>query len=156
MVVVRERMIEICVGIFMLIGFTALIILALKVSGLTSNFASSQGYMLSAKFDNVGGLKPRAAVKVAGVTIGEVRSIQLDTSSYQAVVNIAIYNNKDVLPVDSSASILTAGLLGANYIGLVPGFEDQLLQEGGVIETTHQALILENLIGQFLFGKKKD
>lgn len=150
----RERTIEISVGIFMLAGILALLVLALKVSGL-SNSVGSNGYIISATFDNIGGLKPRAPVTIAGVRIGQVAGIELDRSTFKALVKIKIDKSDNTIPTDSSATILTEGLLGSNYISLTPGFEETFLKEGDRLENTHPALILENLIGQLLFNINK-
>lgn len=137
----------------MLAGMLALLMLALKVSGLTA-YMGKQGYLVTANFDNVGGLKLRSPVTIAGVRIGEVADIQLDKNTFKALVTLRINSNQDKIPEDSSASILTQGLLGANYISLTPGYEENNLKNGSQIENTHPALILENLIGQLLFSLK--
>ena len=149
----RERMVEITVGIFILAGLIALLILAFKVSGLT-NYVSSYGYRVTASFDNIGSLKKRAPVTISGVKVGEVTDIALDSESYKAIVTMQISDTSEKIPVDSTANIYTAGLLGANYIGLIPGMTDDFLKNGSVIETTNSAIVLENLIGQFLFSIK--
>jgi len=145
-----QRAIESVVGIFILTALLALVILAFKVSGLTT-FFRQEGYTVTAYFDNIGGLKLRAPVKVGGVLIGEVMDIALDPSSFKAAVKIHINNKYNDIPSDSSASILTAGLLGDNYVELTPMYSQQMLKNGSVIEYTHSAIILEKLIGQFLF-----
>ena len=145
-----KRFIEIMVGLFIIAGAIALIILALKVSGLT-RLHTNDYYTLTAEFDNIGGLRVRAPVRLAGVTIGQVTGINLNQTTFRAKVTFII-NESNELPVDTSASILTEGLLGSNYIGLTPGYETQVLQNGGQIDTTHPALILENLVGQLLFN----
>lgn len=137
----------------MLAGMLALLMLALKVSGLSA-YVGKQDYLVTANFDNVGGLKLRSPVTIAGVRIGEVADIQLDKNTFKALVTLRINSNQDKIPVDSSASILTQGLLGANYISLTPGYEENNLKNGSQIENTHPALILENLIGQLLFSLK--
>ncbi len=149
----RERSVEIIVGLFMLAGILALLVLALKVSGL-SNYTSTSGYVVTASFDNVGDLKVRAPVTVSGVKVGEVTAIGLDTTTFKAVVTMRLNPDQTKLPTDSSASIFTQGLLGSNYINLNPGFDQSYLTNGSVIDNTHPALILENLIGQFLFNMK--
>lgn len=149
----RERSIEIIVGFFMLAGILALLVLALKVSGLSTAMGGN-GYMVTASFDNIGSLKARAPVTVAGVRIGEVTNIHLDTTTFKAIVTMRLNPKQDDLPVDTSASILTQGLLGANYISLTPGFANTLLTNGSRISNTHPALILEDLIGQLLFSLK--
>lgn len=150
----REKIVEISVGLFMLAGMLALLVLALKVSGL-SNYVSKEGYFVSASFDNIGSLKPRAPVTVAGVRIGQVVGVHLDKNTFKAVVVMKIDPHENTIPLDSTASILTEGLLGSNYISLTPGFENKFLKNGDLIENTHPALILENLIGQFLYSTKK-
>ena len=154
-----QRAIESFVGLFILVAISALIVLAFKVSGLTSFFQES-GYAVTATFDEIGGLKLRAPVKVGGVTVGEVTSITLDPATFKAVVKLHIYNKYNDLPSDSSASILTAGLLGDNYIALTPMYSPEVLKEGSTIDYTHPAIILERLIGQLLFkvggGAKSD
>lgn len=146
----RESILEISVGLFILIGIFALLILAFQVSGF-SNDIGKQGYTIKASFDNVGDLKVRAPVTVAGVKIGQVQSIDLDKSSFKAIVLMRILPKQNNLPTDTSASIFTQGLLGANYISLTPGFDETFLKNNSVIQNTHPALVLENLIGQMLF-----
>jgi len=141
------------VGLFMLAGIAALSVLAFKVSGF-SNFQGHGYYTLTAEFDNIGGLKVRAPVRIAGVTIGRVRGIVLDKISFRAKVLLAIDSVDNNLPTDTAASILTEGILGSNFIGLTPGFEETFLSDGDAITTTHPAIILENLIGQLLFHLK--
>ncbi|MFU8797137.1 MAG: outer membrane lipid asymmetry maintenance protein MlaD [Gammaproteobacteria bacterium] len=152
-----QRNSEVWVGIFMLAGMLALLMLALKVSGL-SHAMGSQGYVVKAVFDNIGGLRPRAPVSLAGVRIGQVTHIDLDPRSFKAVVTIQIDKQQNALPSDTSASIFTEGLLGANYISLVPGYDETFLKNGDMIQDTRPALVLENLIGQLIFklsGDKK-
>ncbi len=151
-----RRNLELLVGFFMLLGIAALLMLALQVSGLTQNIGHRNSYTLSAQFDNIGGLKVRAPVAIAGVRIGEVTNITLDPVTFRAVVNMNIDKKNNDLPIDTSASILTAGLLGANYISLTPGYQDALLKNGDMIQKTSPALILEDLIGQLLFSLKGD
>jgi len=146
----NQRVLEFFVGCFMLAGIIAILFLALKVSGLTGTWNNS-GYEVHATFTNIGGLKDRASVNVAGVKVGYVKSIQLDPETYRADVTLEIDKNVKDLPIDTSASILTQGLLGSNYIGLTPGYDARMLTNGGTITTTHSALILENLIGQFMY-----
>lgn len=148
----REKIIEIWVGCFILIGILALLVLAFKVSGLGKD-SGDEGYKISAIFDNVGGLKVRSPVSLAGVHIGEVTAIRLDNNRFKAIVTMKI-NPKYQLPIDTSASILTQGLLGANYISFIPGFSKTLLTNNSVIQDTHPALILEDLIGQLVFSLK--
>jgi len=148
------RHIEIWVGLFMVAGLLAFTALALKVSGLTAEF-SGPGYVVTASFDNIGDLKVRAPVTVGGVRIGQVTHIQLNENTFKARVSFKIDAKQNKIPEDSSASIFTEGLLGSNYINLVPGFDNTYLKEGSEIQETHSALILENLIGQFLFSVNK-
>lgn len=148
------KLAETLVGLFILAAVASLFFLAFKVSGL-SNYHQNNSYQLTAAFDNIGDLKPRAAVAMAGVKIGQVTGITLNNKTYQAVVTLRI-NKNEPIPEDSSASIVTAGLLGANYITLTPGFSDQYFKNGGTISDTHPAIILEDMIGQLLFSMKKD
>ena len=146
-----RRNLEIAVGLFVVLGLAALLFVALKAANLTS-FSSSDSYRLSAHFDNIGGLKVRAPVRSAGVVVGRVTSITLDAKTYQGVVALEIdraYN----FPKDSSAKILTAGLLGDQYVGLEAGGDTKNLALGDVIKQTQSAVVLENLISQFLFSK---
>ncbi len=145
------RRIETMVGFFVLLGVAAIVFLALKAANLAS-FGQIDGYRVTAKFDNIGGLKPRAPVRSAGVTVGRVTGITLDPKSFQGVVSMEI--NKDIqFPKDSSAKILTAGLLGDQYIGIEPGADDKNMEPGGRIVQTQSAVVLENLIGQLLFDR---
>jgi phospholipid/cholesterol/gamma-HCH transport system substrate-binding protein len=145
---------DVWVGLFVLLGAAAILFLALKAGNLlTLSFDS--GYAIVARFDNIGGLKPRAAVKSAGVVVGRVQSITFDTKTYQAQVELAL--NKGVeFPKDSSAKILTSGLLGEQYIGLEPGYGETNLVAGDTIKSTQSAIVLENLISQFLYSKAAD
>ncbi|MGQ0599241.1 outer membrane lipid asymmetry maintenance protein MlaD [Aquabacterium sp.] len=142
---------DVWVGLFVLIGAAAILFLALKAGNLlTLSFDS--GYTVVARFDNIGGLKRQAAVKSAGVVVGRVQSITFDTKTYQAQVELAL--NKGVaFPKDTSAKILTAGLLGEQYIGLEPGYGETNLVAGDTIKSTQSAIVLENLISQFLYSK---
>jgi len=157
---VQKRSIEVLVGLFMLLGFAALFMLAMQISGLTK-IAGNDYYVVSADFDNIGSLKPRSPVRIAGVKIGRVGKIDLDPQTYRARVSLYLDDSHTHVPKDSSASILTEGLLGSNYISVTPGFETAMLKSGDTIQNTHSALILENLIGQFIYhfgggsGKKK-
>lgn len=145
---------DLWVGLFVLIGAAAILFLALKSANLlTLNFDTS--YKVTAKFDNIGGLKPRAAVKSAGVVIGRVENITFDDKSYQASVNMAM-QSKYVFPKDSSLKILTSGLLGEQYIGIEAGASEKNMAAGDVIKQTQSAVVLENLISQFLFSKAAD
>ena len=138
------------VGLFVLLGGVALAFLALRAANLSS-FSLSQTYTLSAKFDNIGGLKVRAPVKSAGVVVGRVSSISLDTKTYQAVVLLNMEKGFQ-FPLDSSAKILTSGLLGEQYIGLEAGGDEKDLANNGTIQFTQSAIVLETLISKFLFN----
>jgi phospholipid/cholesterol/gamma-HCH transport system substrate-binding protein len=142
---------DVWVGLLVLLGGVALLFLALKSANLLSlSFQSS--YDISARFDNIGGLKPQAAVKSAGVVVGRVKSIGFDDQSFQAVVNMAI-EERYKFPKDSSLKILTSGLLGEQYIGIEAGADDKNLAGGDRVQQTQSAVVLENLISQFLYGK---
>ncbi|WP_437881763.1 outer membrane lipid asymmetry maintenance protein MlaD [Pseudomonas sp. LRF_L74] len=147
----QSRSLEIGVGLFLLAGLLALLLLALRVSGLTAS-ASQDTYRLYASFDNIAGLTVRAKVTMAGVTIGKVTAIDLDRDTYTGRVTMELEKRIDNLPVDSTASILTAGLLGEKYIGISVGGEDKVLQDGGTIRDTQSSLVLEDLIGKFLIN----
>lgn len=158
----NNRKVEILVGGFICIGIAALLFLALSVAN-TSSVTSGETYRLYGKFDNIGGLKVRSPVKVGGVVVGRVSDIKLDQESYRAVVSMDISTQYKGFPESSSLSILTAGLLGEQYLGLEPGFimpgEDassQLLKDGDTIQDTKSALVLEELIGQFLFSQSSE
>ena len=138
------------VGLFVLLGIVALGFLALRAGNL-STFSFAPTYTLTAKFDNVGGLKVRAPVKSAGVVVGRVAEITFDDHTFQAVVTLRLDHNYK-FPQDSSVAILTAGLLGEQYIGMLPGSEEQYFAEGGKILYTQSAVVLENLISKFLYG----
>ncbi|HET9645896.1 MAG TPA: outer membrane lipid asymmetry maintenance protein MlaD [Burkholderiaceae bacterium] len=147
----NRKAIETLVGAFVLLGILGLVFLALKAANLAS-FSRGNAYQLQARFDNIGGLKVRAPVRSAGVTVGRVTRITLDSKTYQGVVTLDI--DQDVrFPRDSSARILTAGLLGDQYVGIEPGGDDKDFQAGDIIRQTQSAVVLENLIGQVLFNK---
>lgn len=146
-----KKSIETLVGIFVLIGFLAIVFLALKAANLAT-FRTGDTYRVTARFDNVGGLKVRAPVKSAGVTVGRVKSISLDTKTYQGLVTLELQSQFE-FPKDTSAKILTAGLLGDQYLGLEPGGDDKYLAAGDSIKMTQSAVVLENLIGQLLYNK---
>ncbi|MEH6576374.1 MAG: outer membrane lipid asymmetry maintenance protein MlaD [Amphritea sp.] len=148
----RIRGVELGVGIFMLAGCIALMLLALNVSGLSLS-ENQKSYKIYALFDNIGGLTARSKVTIAGVHIGQVTSITLDKDQLMARVEMEIHEDVDYLTLDSSAAILTAGLLGEKYIGITTGAEDEMLRNGDFIEDTQSALVLEELIGKFLFSK---
>src|SRR4051812_47658698 len=145
---------DVWVGLFVMIGAAAVLFLALKAGNLlTLNF--DETYSVAAKFDNIGGLKPRAAVKSAGVVVGRVESIGFDDKTYQARVVLQL-EKKFSFPKDSSAKILTSGLLGEQYLGLEPGAAEKNLAAGDTITQTQSAVVLENLISQFLYSKAAD
>ncbi|HHJ40235.1 MAG: outer membrane lipid asymmetry maintenance protein MlaD [Methylothermaceae bacteria B42] len=151
----NTRMIEIWVGFFVALGLAALFLLAMKVSNLSEYGDQRKGYHLYARFQNIGSLKVRSPVKVAGVTIGRVSNISLDDENYEAMVEMRIQPKYNKLPDDSIASIYTAGLLGEQYIALEAGGSPDYLQDGDEIEITQSALVLEELIGRF-FMKASD
>jgi phospholipid/cholesterol/gamma-HCH transport system substrate-binding protein len=149
-----KRGIESLVGLFVVLGIVALTFIALKAANLAS-FGQRDGYVLQARFDNIGGLKVRAPVRSAGVVVGRVKSIRLDPKTFQGLVTMEI--DRDLqFPRDSSAKIQTAGLLGDQYIGLEAGGDDKNLGPGDTVTQTQSAVVLENLIGQFLFNKAAD
>ncbi|MGL6029415.1 MAG: outer membrane lipid asymmetry maintenance protein MlaD [Legionella sp.] len=156
----RQRYVDISVGIFMLLGLLALIAMVMKVSNV-SGFMSKKEYQVSADFTDIGGLKVRAPVTIAGVKIGEVSRIDLQPNELNARVTMNLRSDKKIPYEDSSARILTEGLIGSNYISIVPGFDDEenkthpYLRDGDVIAKTQEAVILENLIGQLLFNINK-
>ena len=142
---------DVWVGLFVLIGAVAILFLALQSANLL-NLSFQQTYLVKAKFDNVGGVKPKAAVRSAGVVVGRVANISFDDKSFQAVVTLAL-ESRYVFPKDSSLKILTSGLLGEQYLGIEPGADDKNLGPGDTIASTQSAVVLENLISQFLFSK---
>jgi phospholipid/cholesterol/gamma-HCH transport system substrate-binding protein len=145
---------DVWVGLFVLIGAAALLFLALQSANLLSlNFQKT--YNVNARFDNIGGLKPQTAVKSAGVVVGRVESITFDDKNFQASVTLALQSRYS-FPKDSSLKILTSGLLGEQYIGIEAGAEEKNLQAGDTITATQSAVVLENLIGQFLYSKAAD
>ncbi len=150
-----SKKIELMVGFFVALGIASVLFLALKVAGAGIS-GSSETYTLYAKFENIGGLKVRSSVKVGGVIVGRVERIHLDPEDYLPVATLAIETSYDNFPDTSSLSILTSGLLGEQYLGLEPGFIDEtveILGNGDYIEDTKSALVLEELIGQFLFSQ---
>jgi phospholipid/cholesterol/gamma-HCH transport system substrate-binding protein len=142
---------DVWVGLFVIIGLLAILFLALKSANLL-NLSFQPEYRVTAKFDNIGGLKPRAAVKAAGVVVGRVESIALDDKTFQARVTMAL-ESRYAFPKDSSLKVLTSGLLGEQYIGIEAGADDKNLGAGDTIASTQSAVVLENLIGQFLYNK---
>ncbi len=146
---VQKRTVELWVGIFVVAGLLAVAMLAFRVGNLGTGDVVNP-YRISARFQNIGGLKVKAPVTMAGVRIGRVSQIQFDDKRYEAVVTMSIDGRYRDIPDDASASILTSGLLGEQYVGIVPGGSDQYLKDGGHIQLTQSALILENLIGQLM------
>lgn len=147
-----SKSIEVTVGLFVVVGLAALLMLAMKVSNL-SDFSSDKGYVVKAHFDNIGGLKVRSPVTMAGVRVGRVSDITFDQQSFQAVVSITIRPEFAMIPRDSSASIFTAGLLGEQYVALLAGGDERYLADGAEIRLTQSAVVLEELIGQFLYSQ---
>ena len=147
----QRKPLDIWVGLFVLLGAAALVFLALK-AGNMSSISFEKTYPVMARFDNVGGLKPRAPVKSAGVVVGRVETINFDDNSFQAMVTLNL-EERYKFPKDSSVKILTSGLLGEQYIGIEPGGEYENLKAGDSIMMTQSAIVLENLISQFLFSK---
>ncbi len=152
---VQNRSTEILVGAFMAAGFVALFFLAMQVSNLSTS-SSSDGYELTGRFDNIGSLKVRSPVTMAGVRIGRVSKVSFDPVTYEAVVTMRIENRYNTLPDDTFAKIFTAGLLGEQYVGLDPGGSDIFLLDGDQISLTQSALVLEEIVGQFLFSKAEE
>ena len=148
----QKKSTEITVGLFVALGIVALVFLVMKVSNLSA-FNDEVGYVVTAEFENIGGLKTRSPVTLAGVRVGRVESINLDPDTYDAIETLNLYSSFDTLPTDTAASIYTAGLLGEQYIALEVGAEEEFLKDGDVIELTQPALVLEQVIGQFLFSK---
>ena len=150
----NRKILDLWVGCFVLIGIAALLFLALKVGNLS--FARmAETYVLEAKFDNIGGLKVRGPVKSAGVLVGRISDIKFDPVTYEAVVTMTV-DGRYQFPKDTFASVLTAGLLGEQYIGLDAGGDDRMLKAGDKIAKTQSAVVLEKLISQFLFSKAAD
>ena len=153
----NTRKIEILVGLFVAAAIVAFFMLAMNVSNMSS-YNGDKGYEIKAHFDNVGGLKVRSPVSASGVTVGRVTEIDYSSDSYEAIVSMKLESQYDKFPVDTAASVLTAGLLGEQYVGLDPGAEEDYLKQGDRIELTQSAIVLEQIIGQFLYSQsdKKD
>lgn len=148
----KRHNIDVLVGGFMALGVLALFFLAMRISNLSLDTAA-EGYRVTARFSNVGSIKARAPVTMAGVRIGRVESLSFDKTTYEAVVTLRIDAGIDTLPDDTFANVFTSGLLGEQYIGLEPGGSPDYLREGDEIANTQSALVLEQMIGQFLFKK---
>ncbi len=151
----QSKALELLVGFFFALGVAAIFILTFRVASLNGG-DSDKAYRVSASFENIGGLKAGAAVTLAGVRIGRVQEIVIDPANFEAKATLAISKQYSNIPKDTGASILTAGLLGEQYVGLNPGGDEQALAEGDAIVFTQSALVLENLIGQFLVSKAGD
>ena len=150
----QRSIVDIWVGLFVLLGAVALLFLALRAANLLS-FNTSSGYEITALFQNIGGLKPQAAVRSSGVVVGRVKQIAYDNTSYQAAVTIEM-DKRYHFPSDSNLKILTSGLLGDQYIGVEPGYSEPIWKQGDKISNTQSAVVLENLIGQFMNSKALD
>jgi phospholipid/cholesterol/gamma-HCH transport system substrate-binding protein len=148
----QRKTLDVWVGLFVLLGAAALVFLALKAGNMSSFSFNQKTYSITTKFDNIGGLKPRAAVKSAGVVVGRVDGIRFDDKTFQASVTLNM-DERYQFPKDSSAKILTSGLLGEQYIGIEPGGDVKNLAAGDTIKMTQSAIVLENLISQFLYSK---
>jgi len=144
---------DLWVGIFVALGMAALVFLAVKVGSYSDVSRKGASYSVKAVFDNIGGLKVRAPVKSAGVLVGRVGSIKLDRRNFRAVVRLDINSRYSEFPADTTASILTSGLLGEQYIGLDAGGDEEILKDGDMLQFTQSAVVLERLIGQFMFNK---
>jgi phospholipid/cholesterol/gamma-HCH transport system substrate-binding protein len=151
----NKRAIELAVGVFVALGLGAVALLAFRVSNLTTTEVTNP-YQVQARFENIGGLKTRAPVTMAGVRIGRVHGISFDSERYQALVTLDIDGRYERIPIDTSASILTSGLLGEQYVGMEPGGAEEYLRDGDSIQLTQSAMVLERLISQFLYGKASE
>lgn len=147
--------VEVMVGLLVLAGAAALFFLAMSASNFAS-FEEQDGYLVKARFDNIGGLKVRSPVTMAGVMIGRVKSIEIDAQTFEAVVSLSIQARYDQIPDDTFAKILTQGLLGEQYVGLDPGGSESSLTQGSEITITQSALVLEDMVGQFIFNKAEE
>ncbi len=150
----QRTTIDLWVGIFVVSGIAALVMLAMKVGNL-GTYNMSEAYQVHAYFSNIGGLKPKASIKSAGVLVGRVTEITLDTERYEAKVVMSL-DKRYQFPRDTFANILTSGLLGEQYIGLMPGGEEEMLKDGEQLKKTQSAVVLEDLIGKFLYSKAEE
>ena len=150
----NKTVLDLWVGLFVIAGIAALLFLALKV-GSTSAVSTSNSYEVVARFDNIGGLKPRAPVKSAGVVVGRVADIRFDNETFEAAVTLRL-DKRYAFPKDTSAAIMTSGLLGEQYVGLEAGGDSQTLKDQDRILITQSAVVLESLIGQFIYGKAQE
>ena len=146
---------EVAVGVFVALGMAALLVLALRVSDFSTG-GTSDGYRIAARFDNIGGLKVRAPVKMAGVRVGKVDKIEFDSTTYEAVATFLIDGRYAEIPLDTTANIFTAGLLGEQYVALEAGGEEEYLGEGDEVQLTQSAVVLEQVIGQVLYNQNSD
>ncbi|MCB1722073.1 MAG: outer membrane lipid asymmetry maintenance protein MlaD [Chromatiaceae bacterium] len=151
----KTTQLEVLVGAFIAAGFVALFFLAMQVSNL-GTLNSGDSYQVKARFDNIGGLKVKAPVTLAGVEVGRVLDIYYDAKDFRAVAVLGIYSQYNQIPDDTFAKILTAGLLGEQYVGLDPGGSESMLKEGSEIAVTQSALVLEDVVGQFIYGKAQE
>ena len=147
-----SKTVQVWVGIFVMAGMASLLMLSMKVSNISA-FTETDGYEVTANFANIGGLKVRSPVSMAGVVIGRVAKIGFDRESYEAVVTIKIQNQYDNIPEDASASIFTAGLLGEQYIDMEAGGAEEFLRQGSELQLTQSAIVLEQIIGQFIVSQ---
>ncbi|WP_373019388.1 outer membrane lipid asymmetry maintenance protein MlaD [Thiomicrorhabdus sp.] len=145
----RQLTVEVWVGAFVFMTLVSLAVIAFQVSNFSS-WKEKPSYQISGLFNNIGGLKVRAPVKISGVVVGRVVGISVDQKTFQARVSMSVFKEFDDLPIDTSGAILTSGLLGDQYVGLVPGADDEVLKDGDQLDLTQSALVLEDLIGQFL------
>ncbi|OOZ37416.1 outer membrane lipid asymmetry maintenance protein MlaD [Solemya velesiana gill symbiont] len=152
---VQNRSVELLVGVFMAAGLVALFFLAMQVGNLSAS-TNGEGYLVTARFDNIGSLKEKAPVTMAGVRVGRVSAIGFDQATYEAVVTLSIDPKYVTIPDDTFAKIFTAGLLGEQYVGLDPGGSEEYLKHGDQLALTQSALVLEEIIGQFLFSKAEE
>jgi phospholipid/cholesterol/gamma-HCH transport system substrate-binding protein len=150
----NKTILDLWVGLFVIVGFAALLFLTLKV-GSMSTVKSSDSYEVTARFENIGGLKARAPVKSAGVVVGRVGEVRFDNETYEAAITLRL-DKRYAFPKDTSAAIMTSGLLGEQYIGLEAGGDSMKLKDKDRILITQDAVVLENLIGQFLYGKAQE
>lgn len=150
----NKTILDLWVGLFVIVGFAALLFLTLKV-GSMNTVNRSGSYEITARFENIGGLKTRAPVKIAGVVVGRVADVRLDNETYEAAVTLRL-DKRYAFPKDTSAAIMTSGLLGEQYIGLEAGGDSEKLKDKDRVLITQDAVVLENLIGQFLYGKAQE
>ena len=151
----QSKTLELLVGLFIAGGLAALFVLSMRVSNL-SQVSQGESYRVTARFENIGGLKVRSPVKVGGVLVGRVSAIGYDTEHYQAVVDMQLESKYNRFPEDTSASVFTAGLLGEQYISLEPGGAEDYLEDGSEIDITQSAIIVEQLVSKFLFNKASE